>query len=150
MPERKPDQPHRREESTEYMKQYREQHGDKMRENDRAAYAENREARVDYSMDYYYRNREDPDFKRRRRSCRLKSKYGITLDDYEDMAAEQKGCCKICGEYMGEALRVDHCHTTGKVRGLLCNGCNVGLGNFKDSPEALLSAITYLREAKYL
>ena len=80
----------------------------------------------------------------------LQRKYGITLEDYDRMLEDQGGCCKICGtdEPGGGNGRfhVDHNHSTGKVRGILCNSCNTGLGRFKDSPEVLLKAATYLLE----
>jgi len=79
----------------------------------------------------------------------LQKKYGITLEDYNKMFEEQKRCCKICTKHYKEekqALVVDHCHTTGKVRGLLCNQCNRGLGMLGDSVELLKSAIKYLNK----
>ena len=84
------------------------------------------------------------------RSQRLLEKYGITLEDYELMLENQNHTCKICGtdEPRGVGTwKVDHCHTTGKVRGLLCNNCNLGLGNFKDNTVVLASAIKYLNES---
>ena len=83
--------------------------------------------------------------------CRssLLRKYGITREQYEDMYEQQEGCCAICSQHEStftRALAVDHCHQTGKVRGLLCVNCNVGLGNFKDSEEFLTAAIAYLKE----
>lgn len=62
------------------------------------------------------------------------------------LQSEQAGHCAICNrhESVVGALRLDHCHSTGKIRGLLCNGCNVGLGLFKDSPETLIAASEYL------
>lgn len=74
--------------------------------------------------------------------------YGLTLEEFESMREAQGGKCKICGkdekeEYYG-TLHVDHCHTTGKVRGLLCKGCNHGLGNFMDSVELMKKGIDYL------
>jgi hypothetical protein len=78
----------------------------------------------------------------------IKRKYGITIDDYERMLEDQGGGCAICGEtnpLKGKNyLCVDHCHTTGKVRGILCHDCNTGLGKFKDSEEFLRTAINYL------
>ena len=77
----------------------------------------------------------------------LKYQYGITLDDYNQMFADQNGCCAICGLHQSEfkkALHVDHCHTTDKVRGLLCAECNLGLGKFKDNIQTLENAIRYL------
>lgn len=63
------------------------------------------------------------------------------------MYLEQGGCCAICGEPEGkDRLVVDHDHTTGKVRGLLCRTHNVGLGHFGDSTALLQAAINYLRE----
>ena len=82
-------------------------------------------------------------------SDRLKDKYGITLEDYDRMLEDQGGSCAVCGtEHPGGKGRfhVDHNHSTGKVRGLLCHSCNVGLGALKDSPEVLLKAATYLLE----
>ena len=75
------------------------------------------------------------------------AQYGLTVDDYNQMFAEQKGCCKICHKHQSEfkeRLSIDHCHTSGKVRGLLCNKCNRGLGFFDDSIALIQSALTYL------
>jgi hypothetical protein len=56
----------------------------------------------------------------------------------------QEGRCDICQEFIGEDLRVDHDHTTGKVRALLCDTCNAGLGQFHESPTNLRAAASYL------
>lgn len=80
-------------------------------------------------------------------------KYGITIADYERMLAEQGGVCAICrSKDPGPkgTFHIDHCHTTGRVRGLLCTRCNPGLGYFQDDPELLSSAISYLRRASQL
>jgi hypothetical protein len=76
----------------------------------------------------------------------LRSKYGIGLRDYKRMLEDQNDRCAICeGECQsGNSLAVDHCHSTGDVRGLLCSNCNKGLGHFKDSPILLREAIAYL------
>ena len=73
--------------------------------------------------------------------------YGLTLDDYDEMLEEQGNSCAICDVHISALptnLHVDHCHTTGKVRGLLCNKCNAGLGMYNDNPELLYTAIKYL------
>lgn len=80
-----------------------------------------------------------------KRGCHFKHRYGITLDQYDQMAIEQQYKCKICDK-KPELLHVDHCHKTGKVRGLLCNGCNRGLGFFNENAEALIKAAEYLKE----
>ncbi len=72
----------------------------------------------------------------------LKSRYGLTQEQYEVMLEECRGRCQICGE--SKSLNVDHCHTTGVVRGLLCTACNTGLGKLGDSVERLQLAIEYL------
>jgi len=77
----------------------------------------------------------------------LKHSYGITVDDYDHMYTTQKGCCAICGVHQSETVRkfhVDHCHSTGKIRGLLCQDCNHLLGRAKDTREILSNAIAYL------
>ena len=78
---------------------------------------------------------------------RLKQ-YGITLDDYNIMLFEQDGCCKICNRHhtsFKNPLSVDHCHSTLKVRGLLCHSCNTILGHSRDDINILKSAINYLK-----
>lgn len=79
---------------------------------------------------------------------RIKSLYGITLDQKNEMFAEQGGSCKICKTPFGSEKKylphIDHDHATGKVRGLLCDYCNRGLGAFKDNIESLKNAISYL------
>lgn len=83
----------------------------------------------------------------------LKSRYKLTPKDVARMYLKQKGRCKICKEVgstqeIGNPklrnLKIDHCHKTGKVRGLLCNSCNLALGHFKDDKSSLLKAILYL------
>lgn len=73
-------------------------------------------------------------------------KYGITPEDFKQMFETQQGKCAICNEEpkTKRGLHVDHDHETGKVRGLLCHGCNVALGSFKDVT-LLNKAIEYLR-----
>ncbi|TXG80329.1 MAG: hypothetical protein E6R13_08355 [Spirochaetes bacterium] len=78
------------------------------------------------------------------RNNHLLIKYGITIEEYRKRLDDQDYKCKICEQPLGERLCVDHCHTSGKVRGLLCHKCNQGLSLFKDSVQALKNAITYL------
>jgi len=80
------------------------------------------------------------------RRAMLKKKFGMTLEEYNLMLEQQHGVCKICGgtKTNGVHLAVDHDHATGKVRGLLCSGCNTGLGGFRDDPRNLLKASLYL------
>lgn len=82
------------------------------------------------------------------RKWHLKTNHGLTLEDFEAMLLNQNGCCALCGTDVPGPLswNVDHNHNTGKVRGLLCQPCNVGLGNFKEDPELLYRAVNYLRE----
>lgn len=82
----------------------------------------------------------------RQREYDLFRQYGISLSFYDDLFSVQFGKCKICNlETPGKPLHVDHCHTTGKVRGLLCTTCNRGLGHFKDNITNLEKAILYLK-----
>jgi hypothetical protein len=83
----------------------------------------------------------------------LKKKYNISLEDYNNTLVSQNNCCLICKlpetsisnkNNKVISLSVDHCHTTGKVRGLLCSNCNKGLGCFKDNISFLKEAIEYL------
>jgi hypothetical protein len=99
--------------------------------------------------DEYYREakrryQKTDAYKRSLRRTHLKAKYGITPEDYERRLEAQGGGCAICGRPPGDtALHVDHCHETGRVRGLLCFSCNAGLGQFRHDPELLGAARTY-------
>lgn len=108
-----------------------------------------------YRKDYYQRNKEKN--KKQTRDNKLKRCYGITLDDYNKMLLKQEGKCCICGRTQKEAapgrkgnLVVDHCHETGKVRGLLCHHCNAALGQFQDDVKVMRRAIKYLKNSKNL
>ncbi len=77
----------------------------------------------------------------------LKKFYSMTPQDYDLMFTKQNGCCAICGIHQAQVKRtlsVDHCHHTGKIRGLLCDRCNHGLGHFNDSIFTIGAAIEYL------
>lgn len=76
---------------------------------------------------------------------RLKYEYGITTKQHAEMVRSQSGLCAICGAEPGQKLDVDHNHETGKVRGLLCRTCNLGLGCFKDDIKKLKAAVKYLK-----
>lgn len=92
----------------------------------------------------YYKTRRDVV-----RKSTLKNTFGITLEEYDEMLLKQNGVCAICGggQVTGKTnLAVDHCHHTGKVRGLLCNRCNTGIGNLQDDPVVVERALLYLRE----
>lgn len=74
----------------------------------------------------------------------------MSVEQFEQLLAEQDGVCAICGEKEKKfsRLSVDHRHSDGFIRGLLCSGCNTGLGRLKDSEELLIKALEYLRNAK--
>lgn len=87
----------------------------------------------------------------------LKRQYGISAEEYYEILKTQNYVCAICkhpernlDKRTGQPRRlaVDHCHGSGKVRGLLCQRCNQGLGNFLDNEKSLQNAITYLRGHK--
>jgi hypothetical protein len=93
------------------------------------------------------RIRARPGYAERMRARHLIRKYGITLEDYDVMLVAQGGGCAICGgpEPEGQSLHVDHDHTTGAVRGLLCFTCNAGIGMFGHDVTVLDAAAAYLR-----
>lgn len=86
------------------------------------------------------------DFSERRRAT-LKYKYNITPEEYARLRAKQADSCAICGRHESElrvSLNLDHCHSTGRFRGLLCGNCNRALGLFGDNPQLLQRAVKYL------
>lgn len=77
----------------------------------------------------------------------LLEKYGMTRAEYDVLLRRQGGVCAICGGIdESKRLGIDHCHKTNDIRGLLCNGCNLGLGYFKDDPKRLLQAFRYIKD----
>ena len=85
--------------------------------------------------------------KRNFKAYMYKRSFGITYDEYLKMYDEQGGRCSICKKKK-DVLCLDHDHETGKIRGLLCRKCNVGIGMFEDSTSALIGAINYLSKGK--
>ena len=89
------------------------------------------------------------DKRRKAKDQRLQREYGITLEQYEKILAYQNDCCAICKRpawSMKMSLAVDHCHTSGLIRGLLCMQCNRALGKFQDSIVKLREAVAYLEK----
>ncbi len=80
------------------------------------------------------------------RNCKLKKKFGWTIEDYYEQLEKQDGKCAICFDKPTDQRRLgtDHCHKNGDVRGLLCSNCNTGLGLFRDNPDNLRMALYYL------
>lgn len=69
--------------------------------------------------------------------------WGVPFGTYDRLYREQNGRCALCGKHR-EVLRLDHCHSTNRVRGLLCNACNGALGQLGDDVEGLLRALSYV------
>ena len=91
--------------------------------------------------------RADPLRSLNERESNLQRLYGIGIEEYNEMFSAQEGQCKICQRHQDDfhkTLGVDHCHDTGKIRGLLCDSCNRGIGLLGDSPDLLNRAIQYL------
>lgn len=85
---------------------------------------------------------------RKRRESRYKLQYGIPLEELEKLYIEANNKCQICSKtVIGKDRHLDHNHSTGKIRGLLCSQHNLMLGNANDSIDILQKAIKYLREA---
>ena len=147
----------RKQQRAEYMKQWS---------------ANNKEKRRDYSLEFYHRNREDllkkrrsrsntPEGKARRaeynrryneknpsqkRDLSLKKRYGISLDDFNALVRSQGECCALCLEPLGDDMVIDHDHKTQRIRGVLHNNCNTGIGLFREDPKRLECALRYVRE----
>ncbi len=128
-----------------------------------------REEQLQYWRDYSKRRRLDPEYRERAaekqreyrknnrdkvREASRKSearrrlrRYNLTLEDYQELFKTQGSKCGICGTLQPTTKNwhLDHCHTTLKVRGILCHHCNLLLGNSRDSVEILEAAIRYLK-----
>jgi hypothetical protein len=87
------------------------------------------------------------------RPSRLRSKYNLSMEQYENLLAQQGGACAICGTSEpgrdAQFFSVDHNHTSNQVRGLLCNNCNRALGLFRDDADLMQKAAEYLESPPY-
>jgi hypothetical protein len=112
-------------------------------------YAANRERileklRERYATDDDYRTKLLARGRKARRGANLLRFYGMSLADYDAKLAGQNGGCAMCGRKFKHSLCVDHCHKTGLLRGLLCRGCNVGIGNLGDDWLFVFKSAVYL------
>jgi hypothetical protein len=123
------------ENNPEYVKKQKENHKNWMK------------SHINYKKEYdkKYIAKQEPDYNRIRL---LRSKYNLTIDDYEALLKKQNGGCAICGNKPkeGKNLHIDHCHETGVLRGLLCFRCNFGLSYFGENKSTLEKAFLYLKD----
>jgi recombination endonuclease VII len=137
----------------EYWVKYRERNRDKIRQRQKKWLEDKPAQRAKYAAAQLARKKADPEkYRIYFRNRHIISTYGITLAQYDEMAVKQGGVCAICGRapngtnHVERSLVIDHCHDTGKIRGLLCNNCNSGMGMIGDSVEHLEAAIAYLKK----
>jgi|RhiMetdeSRZDD1v2_1073273.scaffolds.fasta_scaffold435934_2 hypothetical protein len=97
-----------------------------------------------YNRAWYAAHKNSEEWARRSRNSRLRSNYGLSIEGYNALLAQQGGACAICRKQPEQRLCVDHCHVTQKVRRLLCRRCNLGIGYFGDDPRLLRRAAAYL------
>lgn len=103
-----------------------------------------REENKDYIAAWKKANRK-PTPRKVKQGRHFKSRYGLLQSEFDEMVRLQEGKCAICGEVPDRILRVDHDHSNGRVRELLCMKCNSGLGMFRDDAERVIAAYYYLR-----
>jgi hypothetical protein len=125
----------------------------------RAKYAEDPRPYIDRALKWQRENRErylrqqseysrTPAKKVSNRKSHLKRKYGLTLEAFDALLASQGGGCAICGR--PDADNVDHDHTTGRVRGILCFNCNVAIGHVAEDEDRLAAVAAYLSKDDHL
>lgn len=121
-----------REEIKLYLKEYRKKNLAKLKQNQK---------------NYYHNHKEERS--KIQRFHNAFQKYGITEGEYNEILKKQNGCCAVCKKPQkdfSKSFAIDHDHKTGKIRGLLCHGCNVILGFSKEDTKILKNAIKYLGE----
>ena len=129
----------------EYRRKYRQENRTKIEEQELEYRQMNKAKIAEYNREYRQKNREK--LAKMRRNNHLQCRYGITLEDYDQMLEVQQGRCAVCSSKpQMKRLAVDHNHSTGKVRGLLCDRCNRALGLLNDDYQIAKSMESYLRE----
>ena len=142
----------------EYARRLRERHPDKVKARKRRYYLRHKEKVAAANKRWREQNPEKyrqqwrnwaKRHPKRAQAHARKKRYGLLPEAYAALLQAQHNCCAICLTPMTTTTRglvVDHCHTQRRVRGLLCDGCNVGLGGFKDDPAALRRAAEYVEQ----
>lgn len=129
-----------------YMNLWQQRNREQVRKKSREWYHRNKEVVLKKQKERNLANPEKRYLTNRKSDLK---KYGITLEQYEEMEKKQRGLCAICGKSETnkyKKLAVDHCHKSEKVRGLLCSNCNQALGLFRDKKTLLTKAINYLQQ----
>lgn len=122
--------------------------------------AQTGQSRTKYQREYYQNNKDKIKAKTKEwrknnwakylennKKHKIKWRYGITMAEYKDLLIKQNYRCAICDEHQNDLTRIlviDHCHATGRTRGLLCDDCNKALGFFDDNIALLNNAVEYL------
>lgn len=93
-----------------------------------------------------WRAKQDPEYIKKYKRMKILSSYGMTIEDYDKMLEKQGGVCAVCKNppKNGKSLHVDHDHTTGLVRGLLCFRCNFGLSYYKEDKQIIENLYKYI------
>jgi hypothetical protein len=157
---RKPLSEAQRQRRIRWARRYRSLHKEKLARYQREYFLSHRHEEAERAKRWKKQNPQK-EFARQTRS-RLRFHYGLEAEDYARLFEAQHGLCAICGSQLDQRSvfdrtvgrrsrpHIDHDHNTGELRGLLCGGCNRGLGAFKDSVPALLSAVNYLGQPRPL
>jgi hypothetical protein len=151
-----------KEELAAYHREWRAKNKDRLRELNRVKMAEWRARNPEKVRESNRKQRQKPGAKERNyaktvewrkanadkvRKQQIRHKYGLSGDQFDAMLQAQNWCCAICGTQLRfglGGLTVDHCHTTGRVRGILCTQCNTGVGMFRENPATFTRALAYL------
>jgi hypothetical protein len=132
-----------------YMKAYQHER-DKTRP--KRILTDERRAQINaYHREWHKVRKGRPDYNVKRKEAMLRRKYGISFEQYIQMLANQANRCAICKRDFDDDLKicVDHCHSTRKVRMLLCDACNKGIGTFSENPQWLRQAAEYLERTNH-
>ncbi len=133
-----------KEKISEGIRAWKIENEEKVKADAGARYIANKEKMNAQSKAWGIENKERASELKRRHNLK---KFGITIEDYEKMLVEQRGCCKICGKMPGKKrLAVDHNHETREVRALLCDRCNRMIGFAEEEPTILRLAALYIEE----
>ena len=139
----------------EKNREYRKENPETVKESNKKWRENNRETVNAIQRRYIERNLESrKETVKKSKYTHIKRIYGLSKEQFFEMMKNQNDCCAICfvhkEEQFYKTLAIDHCHKTGRVRGLLCSNCNTALGLFKDNKDSLQRAIQYLQQTAVL